>query len=375
MNFLIFASFPNSILSFRGDLLREIKSKGWNVHVVAPGLGESSVFRRELELNGFFVHNLFMHRTSLNPIFDFFSLCRLIFLVLKIRPDVFFAYTIKPVVYGLLIARILGVPKRFGLITGLGYAFSNDGSPGLLRKMLGAFARQLYRLSLSGAEAVFFQNPDDRELFRFQRILKRQAYTCVVNGSGVDIKYFRVAPLPAEVRFLMIGRFLGAKGVREYVEAARIIRAQRQGVFFDLVGWIDDNPDAIAKDELNDWIACGIINYVGRLDDVRPAIANASVFVLPSYREGTPRTVLEAMSMGRAVITTDAPGCKETVVSGENGFLIPVASVDDLVGAMIRFLDNPSLAEKMGRKARDLVVWKYDVRKINALMLHEMGIT
>ncbi|WP_395348681.1 glycosyltransferase [Variovorax sp. UC122_21] len=148
----------------------------------------------------------------------------------------------------------------------------------------------------------------------------------------------------------MIGRFLGAKGVREYVEAARIIRAQRQGVFFDLVGWIDDNPDAIAKDELNDWIACGIINYVGRLDDVRPAIANASVFVLPSYREGTPRTVLEAMSMGRAVITTDAPGCKETVVSGENGFLIPVASVDDLVGAMIRFLTTRALLKRWAVK-------------------------
>src|SRR5690606_16971435 len=157
---------------------------------------------------------------------------------------------------------------------------------------------------------------------------------------------------PSTPHFLLIARLLGNKGIREYVEAARHVRRQYPDARFSLVGWRDDNPDAITAEELADWQAGGHLDFLGRLEDVRPAIAACSVYVLPSYREGTPRTVLEAMAMGRAIITTDAPGCRETVKDGQNGYLVPVKSVDSLVDAMQRFLADPTLADRMGACSR-----------------------
>ncbi|MFD2405045.1 glycosyltransferase [Azorhizophilus paspali] len=173
---------------------------------------------------------------------------------------------------------------------------------------------------------------------------------------------------------MLIARLLGDKGVREYAAAARQVKNRCPAALFSLVGWIDDNPDAIGQAELDGWLADGTLHYLGRLDDVRPAIAACSVYVLPSYREGTPRTVLEAMAMGRAVITTDAPGCRETVVDGDNGFRVPVKAVDELVWAMQRFVEEPALAVRMGARSRQLAEEKYDVQRINARLLQEMGL-
>ena len=162
--------------------------------------------------------------------------------------------------------------------------------------------------------------------------------------------------------------------MREYAQAARRVRAVHPAVRCVLVGWIDSNPNSIAQAELDTWINEGSVEFLGRLADVRPAIADSSVYVLPSYREGTPRTVLEAMAMGRAVITTDAPGCRETVVDGDNGFLVPVKSVDELEQAMLKFINDPALALRMGQRSRQVAEDKYDVHKVNAVMLREMGI-
>jgi glycosyltransferase involved in cell wall biosynthesis len=289
----------------------------------------------------------------------------------RIRPDVVLAYTIKPVIYGSLAAAVAGVPRRFALVTGLGYAFTGERG-GLLTGLI----RRLYRIALERVHKVFFQNPDDQALFRQLGILRNGTPSVVVNGSGVDVGDYAVGPLPeGPARFLMIGRLLGDKGVREYAEAARRVRAVHPEAGFGLVGWIDENPDAIAQSELDAWVAEGCIEFEGRLADVRPAIAACSVYVLPSYREGTPRTVLEAMAMGRPIITTDAPGCRETVVDGDNGFLVPVKSVDALVGAMLRFIDDPGLAPRMGARSRRVAEDKYDVHKVNEVMLREMGIT
>jgi glycosyltransferase involved in cell wall biosynthesis len=172
----------------------------------------------------------------------------------------------------------------------------------------------------------------------------------------------------------MICRLLGNKGVREYVEAARLLKASSPSASFRLAGWIDENPDAIMTWELDAWIAEGVVEYLGRLEDVRPAIAGASVYVLPSYREGTPRTVLEAMAMGRPIITTNAPGCRETVVDADNGFLVSVKAVDELVEAMSKFIRDPSLSLKMGARSRTIAEQKYDVRKVNTAMLEAMGL-
>jgi glycosyltransferase involved in cell wall biosynthesis len=172
----------------------------------------------------------------------------------------------------------------------------------------------------------------------------------------------------------MIGRLLRNKGVREYAMAAARLRQRFPSTRCLLVGWIDDNPDAISGEELEQWVRSGAVEFLGQLEDVRPAIAKASVYVLPSYREGTPRTVLEAMAMGRPIITTDAPGCRETVVAGENGYLVPVGSVDGLLAAMERFIDRPEQAVAMGARSRAIAERKYDVNKVNGIMLSEMGL-
>ena len=202
----------------------------------------------------------------------------------------------------------------------------------------------------------------------------------VVNGSGVNVTDFNVLPLPqneqqqAKISFLLIARLLVDKGVREYAEAAKIIQQQYPHVEFNLVGWIDENPSAITQQELDQWVTKKTVKYWGKLADVRPAIAESSVYVLPSYREGTPRTVLEAMAMGRAIITTDAPGCRETVVDGDNGFLVEVKSVDSLVDAMQKFINQPELIEKMGNRSREIALHKYDVHQVNTHMMQEMGL-
>ena len=221
---------------------------------------------------------------------------------------------------------------------------------------------------------MFFQNPDDETLFRKFRLLPETVPSFVVNGSGVDVAEYSVAPLPDKPCFLLIARLLGDKGLREYAQAAQLVKSVYPEAVFRLVGWIDDNPDAITQRELDQWVDSGLLEFLGRLDDVRPAISGCSVYVLPSYREGTPRTVLEAMAMGRAVITTDAPGCRETVVDGDNGFLVPVKDINALADAMIKMVDTPGLAASMGERSRRIAEEKYDVHKVNAAMLEGMGI-
>jgi len=203
--------------------------------------------------------------------------------------------------------------------------------------------------------------------------------TVVVNGSGVDVSDYNVLPLPRDNNgaikpsFLLIARLLKDKGIIEYVAAAERVKQLYPEAEFHLVGGLDENPAAISELQLDEWIAQGDITYWGQIKDVRPAIEACSVYVLPSYREGTSRSVLEAMSMGRAIITTDAPGCRETVIAGENGYLISVKAVDELVEAMTQFIEQPALYEQMGQMSRRIALEKYDVKKVNDHMLSEMG--
>lgn len=371
MRFLLVAGFADSIVAFRGPLIASIQARGLQVHIAAPGLTEGSATRALLEARGLVAHDIPLRRTGTNPLADFGLLLALFNLMRQVRPQCVLAYTIKPVIYGSLAAWLTRVPHRFAMITGLGYAFQGDGNRGLLQGLV----QRLYATALVRVNKVFFQNPDDQALFRQRRILAQCTLSVVVNGSGVDVASYPVTPLPAgPIRFLLIARLLGDKGVREYAQAARCVRKMHPDVRFDLVGWIDENPDAISQNELDAWVAEGVLQFLGRLSDVRPAIAACTVYVLPSYREGTPRTVLEAMAMGRAVITTDAPGCRETVADGDNGFLTPVKSVDGLVSSMLKFIESPDLAVCMGRRARTIAELKYDVHKVNEMMLGEMGI-
>jgi len=242
------------------------------------------------------------------------------------------------------------------------------------RRLLQAVAIQLYRYALRGNVRVFFQNPDNRRAFIERQILRDEARTVLINGSGVDLDMFRSAPLNLNPSFLMIARLLNEKGVREYAESARRVASRNENASFCLVGWIDGGGDSIDQASLDQWVADGVIQYLGKLDDVRPAISASSVYVLPSYHEGTPRSVLEAMAMGRPIITTDVPGCRETVIDGVNGFLVPPRDPVALAAAMRRFIDDPSLIPRMGSESRRIAEEKYDVHKVNQVILDAMGL-
>ena len=231
-------------------------------------------------------------------------------------------------------------------------------------------------MALKGNTKVFFQNPDDMELFAELNLIRGTEQAVLINGSGVDIEHYReVRPVTEKIVFLLIARLIRDKGLYEYVEAARIIKQHYPEVVFRLVGPFDSNPTAISEATVNQWQGEGVIEYAGETKDVRPYIAGSSVYVLPSYREGTPRTVLEAMSMGRPIITTDAPGCRETVIHGKNGYLVPVKNLDALVEALERFIANPELIPIMGKESRKIAEEKYDVRKVNATILNTMGLS
>lgn len=372
MKFLLIASLAESLNNFRGPLIKALQARGLQVHVAAPDIPNGSPIHQQLQDAGVITHEIPLQRTGTNPIADLKTLWSLWRLMRIVKPTQVLGYTIKPVIYGSLAAWLARVPHRFALITGLGYSFQiKKDQPNWPQSI----AQRLYALALARASVVFFQNPDDEALFRHSALLTPNARTCIVNGSGVDLNVFNVVPLPSGPPcFLMMARLLGDKGVREYAQAARSIRAIYPSVRCLLVGWIDSNPEAISQNELDKWMESGTIEFLGRLSDVRPAIAQCSVYVLPSYREGTPRTVLEAMAMGRAVITTNAPGCRETVIDGDNGFLVPIKSAEAIEQSMLKFIQNPQLASSMGLRARKITEEKYNVHKVNAVMLQEMGI-
>lgn len=379
MKILIIASYPASILKFRGALIAAIHQAGFEIHIAAPEFENYLEERESLIELGYIVHDIPMQRTGTNPIVDSQTLFALYRLMKSIKPDYTMGYTIKPVIYSLLAAKLARVPHRFALITGLGYAFQGADEQDYKKSNLQKLMHKLYSVALGSAHKVFFQNPDDEALFKSMEILKPRTPSKVVNGSGVDVSEYNVVPFPIidsspAPKFLLIARLLGDKGVREYEQAAKLIKLKYPHAQFDLVGWIDDNPDTIEQFELDSWVDKGVFKFWGKLSDVKPAIESCSVYVLPSYREGTPRTVLEAMAMGRPIITTDAPGCRETVRDGFNGYLVPVKAVDELAAAMERFILEPQLISQMGKASRQLVEEKFDVNTVNQVMLKEMGI-
>lgn len=378
MKFLIICSYIPSIINFRGKLLEAIADKGYEIHILAPDTDQFLNDCQTLTQLGYYIHDIPMQRAGTNPFADAKTLKSLYTTIKTIKPDYILSYTIKPVIYGTLAATMAKIPHIFAMITGLGYAFqtAENQSPSLTQKLI----YSLYKKALPNCEKIIFQNLDDRALFRQLQLMPDNFPTFLVNGSGVNLTHFEVIDLPRDQQgnvktsFLLIARLLKDKGVLEYIEAAKIIKQQYPNIEFHLVGWIDENPASISQSQLDGWVNQGIVKVWGKLEDVRPAIAACSVYVLPSYREGTPRTVLEAMAMGRAIITTNAPGCKETVVDGVNGFLVPVKAVKQLADAMEKFILEPNLVIEMGKASRKIVVEKFDVNKVNQTMLIEMGL-
>lgn len=377
--FLIFSNCLHNVFNFRGKLLESIALLGYEIHIVAPILEKYIAHHNEFISRGYHVHQITMQRTGTNPVKDIKTFIHIYQILNKVKPEYVLSYTVKPVVYGTLAAWLAQVPYRFVLFSGLGYTFQQVEETDK-RSIFQKFVHALYQQALAKSSKVFFQNNDDLNLLKKLNIVQLNLPTVVVNGSGVDLNDFNVFPLPrnesgaVKPSFLLIARLLKDKGIVEYVEASKQIKREYSDAEFHLVGSIDENPAAIEQAQLDQWIADGDIIYWGQLKDVRPAIAASSVYVLPSYREGTSRSVLEAMSMGRAIITTDAPGCRETVITGINGYLVSVQAVTELIEAMRQFIEYPNLYEQMGSASRGIAVDKYDVRKVNAHMIAEMGL-
>lgn len=316
-----------------------------------------------------------MARTSLNPLGDLQTLLFLWSQFRKLRPDYVLPYTMKPIIYGLLAARLAGVKNRYALVTGLGHVFSEaepKGKAVLVRRI----SVHLYRSALAGVKKVFVYNDADKADMIRHKLMGSQTPLIMVPGSGVDLELYQRSAVVADPPvFLMIARLLRDKGVGEFADAARILKARHPDVRFQLLGPYDPNPAGISPTEIDAWVKEGILEYLGETDDVRPYLSNCSAYVLPSYyREGIPRTILEAMAIGRAIITADSAGCRDTVEHGKNGLIVQPRQSRELTEAMETLIQHPDELRRMGEASYELARTRFEVHAVNQLLLEEMGL-
>ncbi len=373
----LIGGFGDLVIKFRGPLIVDLVRAGHEVSVCVPkadpALHEGIV--AGIRERGAEWVDTPLDRTGTSPRNEWRARRFFASLFRERHFDVALAYNPKPIFHAIPAAKAAGVPTVAAMVTGLGFAFIGGS---LKARLLGAVARHLYCQAMRSADVVFFQNPDDRATFGDAGLLPHPGPRIeMIPGSGVDMAHYALRPLripDAGPVFLMVARLLRDKGVVEYAEAARIVRRTHPGARFRLVGWIDSNPAAITQAELDGWVREGSIEYVGRLDDVREELAACSAFVLPSYREGTPKSVLEAMSVGRAIVTTDAPGCRETVADGENGRLVKVRDAASLAAACDQLCRQPSLLATMGHRSRQLVEERFDSHLVNRQIMRALGL-
>ena len=362
---LVLGGLAQSLTNFRGPLIKALRAAGYSV--TAAAADDNPEVAATLKNWGVRFRPVMFERTGMNPLSDFACLLRFRCLMQEVKPVIFFGYTIKPVIYGLMAAKWAGIPHRYGMIEGLGYPFTGgDETKRRIARIVGTLG---FRIALRGADTVIVLNADD-EAFLLNRDFVRTGHTAKVDGTGIDLAYYRQAPLPSgPVTFLLIARLLRDKGIYEYIEAARLVKRGHAPARFLLVGPLDSNPAAVRPRDVDALVREGIVEYLGELHDVRPAITACHVFVLPSYCEGLPRTIVEAMAMGRAVITTDVPGCRETVIPGRNGFLVPARDPQALAGAMITLLNDEGMIRRMGEESLNIARQRFDADVVCRNML------
>jgi glycosyltransferase involved in cell wall biosynthesis len=369
----IVASLSFSLVNFRFQLIKAMVDEGHEVIAFAPE-HDPEVLDKLHHIGVRFIR-IPMARTGLNPLADLRTLLSLCHHFYRLKPDVVLPYTMKPIVYGCLAARITGIKHRFALFTGLGHVFSGK-TPTARMLLVRQISVWLYRTALVGAERVFVYNEADAQDIMSHRMLLDNSIIKPVPGSGVDLAQFGFAEAPeGEFKFLLIARLLKDKGIFEYANAARYLRKKYPNVHFQLLGPFEPHASSVNRNQIDDWESEGILEYLGQTRDVRPFLSSCNVFVLPTcYREGIPRSILEAMATGRAIITTDTPGCRETVVKNENGILVPPRDHEKLAEAMEYFIAKPALSKAMGERSRQLARERFDVHIINQLLLENMGL-
>ncbi|MGD6942436.1 glycosyltransferase family 4 protein [Cytobacillus gottheilii] len=368
MKIAVLSSHTSSLFWFRMDMMKDFVENGHTV--IALGSEPETEWKEKFKKYNIDYRQLYVERNGINPFKDLKTLRCLYTFMKKEKPDKVFAYQAKTIVYGSIAAKITGVSEVYPLIAGLGSIFRGEG---LKNKIVKSIMKIEYWIACKFSKKVFFQNQDDRNEFIQNGLLKGDK-TVIINGSGVDLERFKPTPFPDEPAFLYIGRLIKDKGIMEYLEACKKIKEKHPKVRCLLVGPFDSNPSALKPDELEPYIESSVIEYFGEQTDVRPYISQCNTYILPSYHEGTPKTVLEAMAMGRPIITSDAPGCRETVNEGLNGYLIKVKDIKGLTNKMEYLINNPEIGKSMGQESAKIAREKYDVKVVNQSIIQTMGL-
>lgn len=377
MSTIVFiGTIASSIYDFRADLIRSLLKQGHRIYAFTSQYNAEDI--NKIEQLGAIPVTYTLNRGGLNPLADIVATYQLLKKIKHINPDVVFSYFAKPVIFGTLAAKLAKVPRVIGMLEGLGYTFTEQPE-GLSHKT--KFIRYiqvfLYKMALPMLDQLIFLNPDDpKDLLETYSIKVKKVV--ILGGIGLNLQEYPYQPvddISLPIKFLFIGRLLKEKGIHEFVQAAKLVKKQYPKTQFTILGQIDTfNIGALQQAELDDLIASCVVEYRGQVNNVKDWITNSHVFVLPSYREGVPRSTQEAMAIGRAIITTDVPGCRETVIQNRNGFIIPRWDSKTLAEYMIYFIENPKQIRFMGDESHKIAIDKFDVEKVNQRLQNILGV-
>ena len=376
LKIVIIGTVASSILGFRANLIKALLEQQHSVYAFVSEYSQDEL--NAIAALGAIPITYELNRGGINPLADTKATYALFKKIKEIAPDLVFSYFSKPVIFGTLAAKLAKVPRVIGMLEGLGYAFTEQPE-GLSKKaqLIKSIQVLLYKIALPQLDKIIFLNPDDpKDLLETYHIKVKQLD--VLGGIGLDLDEYNYQPIDntdLPISFLFIGRMLKEKGIHDFIAAAKIVKQSYPNVQFTVLGAIDSsNPGALQQSELDSLISLNIINYPGQVDNVQKWIAASHIFVLPSYREGVPRSTQEAMAIGRAVITTDVPGCRETVIDGVNGFLVEKWNPQALAEKMIYFIEHPEEIKKMGYESYKIAQDKFDSHKVNKRLINMLGL-
>ncbi|WP_216936996.1 MULTISPECIES: glycosyltransferase family 4 protein [unclassified Acinetobacter] len=375
MKVVLIGTVASSFLGFRSDLIKKLLDQGYRVFAFTSEYSDSEL--KKIEKLGVIPVTYSLNRGGFNPFADIIATYHLSRKIKEIEPCLVFSYFSKPVIFGTLAAKLAKVPRIVGMLEGLGYTFTEQ--PGGLNKktqLIKKIQVFLYKIALPQLDQLIFLNPDDPKDLLQQYGIKVKKVE-VLGGIGLNLENYKYSEnFNSDISFIFVARLLAEKGVHDYIRAAKIVKSKYHNIKFTVLGAIDKSAlGSLKEEELKDLIQTNIIEYPGYVNNVADWIEQASVFVLPSYyREGVPRSTQEAMAMGRPVITTDVPGCRETVVDGINGFLVPKWNPNALAEKMIYFIEHPEKISIMGAESHKIAVEKFDAEKVNQRLMKILGL-